>query len=79
MLMFTLCLSTRCSSFPRDEAFFVFPPCALNLQNHLQGLLGKHNGAPLRSVENRHSWHNAQPYSSSQGCFLQKPLLQIVH
>ncbi|KAM6243287.1 solute carrier family 35 member C2 isoform 6-T13 [Spheniscus humboldti] len=69
----------RCSSSPRDEAFFAFLARALNLQNHQQELHGKQNCMPLRNTENRHTWHSAQLYSFSHGCFLQKPLLQILH
>lgn len=70
MLVFTLCLPTRGSSSIKDEAFFAFLACALNLQNRQQGLHGKPNGVPLRSTGNRHKWHGAQlcflhaPYSS---------------
>ncbi|KAM6053785.1 solute carrier family 35 member C2 isoform 6-T8 [Chlamydotis macqueenii] len=64
--------SERCSSSPRDEAFLAFLACALNLQNHQQGLHGKHNNVPLRSTENRHSWHSARLCSSSHGCVYYK-------
>lgn len=68
MFIFSLCLPTRCSSSLKDEASFVCLACALNLQNHQQGLYG----VPLGSTGNRHRWPGAQLCSSG---FLQQPLL----
>lgn len=52
VVTFTLCFSTRCSSFPRDEAFFPFLPCALTLQSCRQGLPGRPGAVPLSTELN---------------------------
>lgn len=50
MLMFTLCLSTRCSSSPRDEAIFCISCLCLASAKPPARAAWEGNGVPLRST-----------------------------